>query len=43
MNALSKGNLYLQGGGVFGISGGVGVKAPGAGNIGVGSGIGVGK
>ncbi|EPB73232.1 hypothetical protein ANCCEY_07693, partial [Ancylostoma ceylanicum] len=36
-------NPNEKGGGVFGISGGVGVKAPGAGNIGVGSGIGVGK
>ncbi|KAK5986635.1 hypothetical protein GCK32_017446 [Trichostrongylus colubriformis] len=36
-------NPNEKGGGIFGISGGVGVKAPGAGNIGVGSGIGVGK
>ena len=32
-----------KGGGIVGLSGGVGVKAPGAGPIGVGSGIGVGK
>ncbi|KJH43911.1 hypothetical protein DICVIV_10072 [Dictyocaulus viviparus] len=36
-------NPNEKGGGVVGISGGVGVKAPGAGDIGVGSGIGVGK
>ncbi|XGW01764.1 hypothetical protein V3C99_014121 [Haemonchus contortus] len=36
-------NPYEKGGGIVGLSGGVGVKAPGAGNVGVGSGIGVGK
>lgn len=36
-------NPNEKGGGVVGINGGVGVKAPGTGGIGVGSGIGVGK
>ncbi|KAK6732143.1 hypothetical protein RB195_016492 [Necator americanus] len=36
-------NPNEKGGGIVGISGGVGVKAPGAGNVGVGSGIGVGR
>ncbi|WKX96119.1 hypothetical protein Q1695_012516 [Nippostrongylus brasiliensis] len=36
-------NPNAKGGGIVGISGGVGVQAPGSGNIGVGSGIGVGK